>query len=218
VAATVSASRELILRRIRSSLGEHAGAAVTIPREYQRRGTLEREARVAMLCERIGDYRARVRRCAVAELGEVIAEEFEAQGARRICVPAGIPAEWRSGEFEWLPEEELDLAALDRVDGVLTGCTLAIAQTGTIALSAGAGEGRRAISLVPDLHLCVIEEEQVVETVPEAIAALGEPAGRGRPITLISGPSATSDIELDRVEGVHGPRRLIVIVVSKEPT
>ena len=115
-----------------------------------------------------------------------------------------------------MPDEQLELAQLDRVDGVLTGCTLAIAETGTIALSAAAVEGRRAITLVPDLHVCVIEERQVVETVPEAIAALGELATtERRPITLISGPSATSDIELDRVEGVHGPRRLIVLVVSE---
>jgi L-lactate dehydrogenase complex protein LldG len=212
----MSAARELILERIRAALGEQAGAAVTTPREYRRRGELDGEARVALLCERIGDYRARVRRCSSAELGAVIAEELETQGARRVCVPPGVPAEWRTAAVEWVPDEQLELAQLDRVDGVLTGCTLAIAETGTIALSAAAVEGRRAITLVPDLHVCVIEERQVVETVPEAIAALGELATtERRPITLISGPSATSDIELDRVEGVHGPRRLIVLVVSE---
>jgi L-lactate dehydrogenase complex protein LldG len=212
----MNAARELILERIRASLGEQAGAGVTIPRGYRRSGRLEREELVALLCERIGDYRARVRRCAVAELGAVIAEELEAQGARRVCVASGVPSDWRGGAIEWLPDEQLELDALDGVDGVLTGCTLAIAETGTIALSAAPAEGRRAITLVPDLHVCVIEEHQVVETVPEAIAALGALATeQRRPITLISGPSATSDIELDRIEGVHGPRRLVVLVVSE---
>jgi len=114
-------------------------------------------------------------------------------------------------------DASLSFDELDRVDGVLTGCTVAIAETGTIVLSGGPTEGRRAISLVPDLHICVVGEEQVVETVPEAMAQLGELVrAERRPLTFISGPSATSDIELNRVEGVHGPRLLIVLVVSKE--
>jgi L-lactate dehydrogenase complex protein LldG len=119
---------------------------------------------------------------------------------------------------ELVEDAPLSFDALDRVDGVLTGCTVAIAETGTIVLSGGPTEGRRAITLVPDLHVCVVAEHQVVETVPEAMAQLGELVGaERRPLTFISGPSATSDIELNRVEGVHGPRRLIVLVVPKEP-
>jgi L-lactate dehydrogenase complex protein LldG len=109
----------------------------------------------------------------------------------------------------------LSARALDALDGVITGCTVAIAQTGTIALTGGQHEGRRALSLVPDLHICIVEQRQIVEIVPEAVALLGDLVARERrPITLVSGPSATSDIELSRVEGVHGPRTLVVLVAS----
>ena len=131
-----------------------------------------------------------------------------ASRSRPSCPPAGGPAAWSGGGRAAAPTQELD-----RLDGVLTGCALAIAETGTIVLDAGARQGRRALTLVPDWHLCVVEEAQIVGGVPEAVAAL-EPAVReGRPLTFVSGPSATSDIELSRVGGVHGPRTLEVLVV-----
>ena len=111
-------------------------------------------------------------------------------------------------------EPPLSIADLDGLDGVLTGCALGIAETGTLVLDGAGSSGRRALTLVPDVHLCVIAEDQVVASVPDAVAALAEAAAEGRPITLVSGPSATSDIELDRVEGVHGPRTLEVFVVA----
>jgi L-lactate dehydrogenase complex protein LldG len=115
---------------------------------------------------------------------------------------------------EAVPDSGLDPHELDRLDGALTGCALAIAETGTVVLDGGPGQGRRALTLVPDLHLCVVEEERVVDIVPEAVRKLEDAVGEGRPLTFVSGPSATSDIELSRVEGVHGPRTLVVILVS----
>jgi L-lactate dehydrogenase complex protein LldG len=225
------ASRELILARVRHALaggapagagGEAAGGDAAgspgFTRSYRVHGTLEPQARIELLCERIGDYRAEVRRVGTGELAGAIAQALNGAGAARVCVPSGIPPAWRPPGVELVEDAPLSFDELDRVDGVLTGCTVAIAETGTIVLSGGPTEGRRAITLVPDLHVCVVAEHQVVETVPEAMAQLGELVGaERRPLTFISGPSATSDIELNRVEGVHGPRRLIVLVVPKEP-
>jgi L-lactate dehydrogenase complex protein LldG len=212
----MSEAREAVLDAVRDALAG-ASPAGAVPREYLRHGTLDAPARIALLCERVSDYRAQVHRVDAAELAATIGDAFAGQGAKRVCVPAGVPAQWRPAGLDLIADDGLSFDALDRLDGVLTGATLAIAQTGTIVLTAAPAEGRRALSLVPDLHVCVVGEEQVVETVPEALAPLAELVRERRsPITLISGPSATSDIELRRVEGVHGPRRLIVIVVNKE--
>jgi L-lactate dehydrogenase complex protein LldG len=213
-AQSVSSSRELILARVREALG--GGAPAPAPaRNYRQRGTLAQRPRIDLLCERIGDYRAAVRRVDTASLARAIAQEFAARDALRVCLPAGIPAAWRPDDLELVEDTELSNAALDACDGVLTGCTLAIAETGTLVLTGGPTEGRRALTLIPDLHVCVVGEEQVVELVPEAMALLDDRVRSDRaPITFISGPSATSDIELSRVEGVHGPRTLVVLVVK----
>lgn len=197
-------AREEILGRIRSVPGRQAPA---IPRDYDR--TREYGDVVALLDERITDYRARVHRIGSAELPRQIGEHLSGLG--RIAVPADVPAEWRVPGIEWAVDDPpMSVSELDAVDGVLTGCAVAIAETGTIVLDAGTAQGRRMLTLVPDHHLCVVYAEQVVAAVPEAVSAL-EPT---RPLTFISGPSATSDIELDRVEGVHGPRTLDVLLVS----
>ncbi len=148
-----------------------------------------------------------------ASLPQAVADACQRQGIIQLVVPADLPSRWIPSGVKVLRDDPpLTIAQLDESSGVLTGCAIAIAQTGTIILDGGATQGRRALSLIPDRHLCVVRAEQVVGLVPEAIARLVERATH--PITLISGPSATSDIELSRVEGVHGPRTLYVFVVS----
>ena len=206
--------REAILQSVAASAGESAA----IPREYRREGRLARAERIALFCERAGEYRAEVRRVAGSEVARAVEDVCRAHGVRRLGIPAGLAPEWRPAGVEPVEDAGLSPRELDALDGVLTGSTLAIAETGTIALTAGPGEGRRALTLVPDLHICVVEESRIVELVPEAMGRLGELVARERrPVTLVSGPSATSDIELSRVEGVHGPRTLVVLVVAEPP-
>jgi len=218
----MSAAREEILRRVRAASA--GGPPAPVERAYRSAGTLDRAARVDLLCERLVDYRARVERTTADGLAGAIARVVGELASltrlrdvsetltevTRIGVPSGVPDEWRPpGALE---DHGLGPHELDALDGVLTGCTVAIAETGTIVLAGGPVDGRRALTLVPDLHVCVVRAEQVVETVPEGFAAL-----RGlerRPLTFVSGPSATSDIELKRVEGVHGPRRLAVVIAA----
>jgi len=210
VAIPVS-SREEMLARIRAATADLKGLP-EVPRRYRPAGRgpgSADEALVGLFEERAGDYRATVRRCAAAEVAQVIADAVAGRGAKRIGVPSGFPAEW-SALLADAAGPPLDVAALDGLDGVVTTVAVAIAETGTIVLDTGPGQGSRAFSLVPDYHLAVVRTGQIVAAVPDAVAAL-DPA---RPLTWISGPSATSDIELSRVEGVHGPRTLDIIVVA----
>jgi L-lactate dehydrogenase complex protein LldG len=166
---------------------------------------------VGLFAERAADYRATVTRTTEAGLPAAITAALRERGVRRLVVPAGVPDGWlrEAGEVEPLRDDPpLSLDQLDRADGVLTGAAAAIALTGTVVLDAGPDQGRRALTLLPDYHLCVIRTEQIAATVPEALAALDAT----RPQTWISGPSATSDIELNRVEGVHGPRTLHLLI------
>lgn len=188
-------ARDEILGRIRAALRD--ASPPEVPRAYRRTSTVADP--VALFCERVSDYRATVHR----DL-DVLSE---------LCSGRVV----RAPGIEWdAPPDSPDLspADLDAIDTALTGCALAIAETGTIVLDGGPLSGRRALTLVPDHHVCVVRAEQVVATVPEAIEALSDAAREGRPITFVSGPSATSDIELQRVEGVHGPRRLDVVVAG----
>ncbi len=215
----MSAARDEVLGRIRRALRDvpHSERPddVPVPREYVRGSDEPREALVERFAERVGEYRAVVRRVRVEDLAREIAASCERRGARTLVVPADLPEDWAPEGVELVRDGGLSNDEIGSADGVFTGCALAIAQTGTIALDGGPRQGRRAITLLPDYHLCVVFEEQIVGTVPEAIARLEGAAREGRPITLISGPSATSDIELSRVEGVHGPRNLEVLIVGQ---
>ncbi len=211
----MSTAREAILARIREATA--AAPPSPVARDYRRRGKLEPEARLELLCERIGDYRADVRRVRGRELQGELTAVLGTHGSRRVGVPPGLREAWRPAGVELVLDEGLSASELDRLDSVVTGSTVAIAETGTIVLSGAPDEGRRALTLVPDLHVCIVQAARVVELVTEAFETLG-PLVRDerRPLTFISGPSATSDIELSRVEGVHGPRTLIVLVVTEE--
>ncbi|HEX4035942.1 MAG TPA: LUD domain-containing protein [Solirubrobacteraceae bacterium] len=208
----MSDAREAILGRVRAALREAPAAGAPLTRTYRRSGSLSGEALVELFCERAGDYRALVRRVGASQVRSATEQALRERAARRICIPPALPAEWRPAGVELIEDAALGSDELDAVDGVLTGATLAVAQTGTIILSGAPAEGRRVLTLIPDLHICVVGEEQIVELLPQAIAAIA--GSRTRPLTLISGPSATSDIELRRVEGVHGPRDLVVLVAA----
>ena len=206
-------ARTEILERIRAT----ERAAAPVARAYRQTGSATLEERVARFCRRAGEYRAQVRRVPSGDVAEAVADVCRKLGASRIGIPPGLPGAWRPRGLKLVEDEGLPARELDGLDGVVTGCTVAVADTGTIALAGGPHEGRRALTLVPDLHVCVVEERQVVELVPEAVRVLaGIVAEQRQPVTLVSGPSATSDIELSRVEGVHGPRTLVVLVASEE--
>ncbi|MFF4568142.1 lactate utilization protein C [Streptomyces sp. NPDC001410] len=211
-------SRERILGRVRRALADvpqdDTPYERAVSREYLREhGERTVEEMVNLLAENLADYRAIVHRATDAELPLLIMRLLAQRGSQEVLVPPGLPPEWMSAAD---PTRVHDRAAstpreLDKVESVVTGCAVAIAETGTIVLDGGPDQGRRRISLIPDHHICVVRvPEQVVSSVPQALDRL-DPA---RPLTWISGPSATSDIELDRVEGVHGPRTLEVVLLG----
>ncbi|MER7480108.1 lactate utilization protein C [Streptomyces sp. NPDC126510] len=209
-------SRERVLGRVRRALANAPADEAPITRDYLREhGRRTAAETVELLAENLADYRAVVHRTDAGGLAALIAGLLEKHGSASVLVPPGLNEEWLAAtevarvadQAESTPEE------LDRVDSVLTACAVAIAETGTIVLDGSPDQGRRRITLVPDHHICVVRVPgQVVSSVPQGLERL-DPA---RPLTWISGPSATSDIELDRVEGVHGPRTLEVILIGED--
>jgi len=202
----MTAARDEILARVRDALGPAPAPATTIPREYRATTPDGLDA----FLERLAHYDARAIQTTESDLDATVRTRLEQRDARNIIAPDGIPAGWLTTVNRLIDTPPLDNDALDEADGVVTTCALAIAQTGTIVLDGGPGMGRRALTLLPDYHLCVVRSDQLVGSVPEALAKL-DPT---RPLTFISGPSATVDIEMVRVKGVHGPRTLDVILVA----
>lgn len=206
-------SREATLARIRAALGG-ATPVPSIPRDYRVRGDLEADAAGRLFASRVAEYRATVHRTALDGLPSLVATILASAGVTRIVVPTGLPTDWLADVADSVmvvtDDGGMTTEDLDGVDAVVTGCAVAIAETGTVVLDAAPNQGRRAITLLPDHHICVVTAENIVATVPEGLALL-DPT---RPLTMISGPSATSDIELIRVEGVHGPRNLDVVIVT----
>jgi L-lactate dehydrogenase complex protein LldG len=214
----MTGSREFMLDRIRAAITDVPPSErpedVAIDRSYRVHDRRSRMELVDQFIEQVREYKAVVNKIAPADLPRAIAAACALRGVKQLVVPADLLPVWLPSGVSVLRDHGLANNQLDQSDGVLTACALGIAQTGTIVLDCGPGQGRRAITLLPDFHLCVIREDQIVGLVPEAVAHLRSSAATpGRPITFISGPSATSDIELNRVEGVHGPRTLEVLVV-----
>jgi L-lactate dehydrogenase complex protein LldG len=207
----MTGAREEVLGRIAAALGP--GVAVPhVPRDYREAGAAGGDV-VSLFCSRAADYLATVRRLDEDELEAALAEACAERGTKRVIAAPGTGARI-PGLTVVEDSPGIAPAALDDFDAALTGCALAVAETGSIVLDGHPESGRRALTLVPDHHLCIVRADQVVASVPDAIAALAPAAKAGRPITFVSGPSATSDIELERVEGVHGPRKLDIFVVT----
>ena len=208
-------AREAIFRRIESAIGpppiNPSGDWEHLPRNYIRTDSLTGPAVINLFQHRLLDYGAQLHRVTANEIQNTIEKALAARGARRMLIPTGLSVEWLPGNFSFIQDNQLTYEKLDSFDGVLTSASVAIAATGSIVLQHGPGQGRRALSLIPDYHLCVVFIDQVVETVPAAFARLDPRL----PTTFISGPSATADIEMTRIKGVHGPRFLDVILVGK---
>jgi len=218
-------ARDGVLAKIRHSLRDVLGQDVpgdrsatrdaeyaAIPREYRRPGQADRAAILELLANRLHDYDATVYTCTAQEIAQTVATAMAARRKTSLLCADQLPSEWLPAGFGFPVVDGLPYDEIDRGEGVITGCVAAIAFTGTIILRHGAGDGKRALTLIPDYHLCVVFAEQVVETVPEGLARLK--GMETLPLTTISGPSATADIEMTRVKGVHGPRFLDVILVS----
>lgn len=215
-------SRQRVLDRIRAatresaaSIAEAEGSWAALPRTYIRRGSLSDQGRVELMIRRLREYDAEVAECAPGELPDAIAAQLAASGRRKFVAPAGVPQAWLAPGLEGLGfdgkiDRNLAVDEIEQAEGVVTGCFCGIADSGTIVLHHSAAEGRRVLSLLPDWHLIVLRASQVVETLPEYFSRCQQPPLL---VTWISGPSATADIEMTRIKGVHGPRFLHVILV-----
>ena len=208
-------ARQVILDRIDSAVGSlRVGAAsewAQLSRPYIRSDSLPHAEVLQLFEHRIVDYGANVFKTTAEQLRETIESILTARGAKRIVIPTGVPADWLPTTTKFTEDLDLSYEKLEQFDGVLTGATVAIAATGSIVLQHGRGEGRRALTLIPDYHLCIVRADQVVETVPAAFARLDHT----KPTTFISGPSATADIEMTRIKGVHGPRFMDMVLIGQ---
>ena len=212
----LSTARDEIMQRIRSAKGtstsESAAASYrTLQRDYQTRATLSRDEIIDLFEERLRDYDAHVYRVSAGDVGRQVEEVLRARSVDRVLVPEGLPPEWQRGAA-FVVDRGFSPSELDQFGAVMTTATLGIAETGTIVLQTAPGQGRRAVTLVPDYHLCILPASKVVETVVEAMRHLE--TTKTLPTTFFSGPSATADIEMTRIKGVHGPRFVDVVLVG----
>jgi L-lactate dehydrogenase complex protein LldG len=210
-------SRQLVLERIRAGLdaveSELKSDYAVLPRIYTQRGSMSVDPKLALMVERLREYDAAVVECSESALDETIAAEIAGSGKRVLAAPEGLPQQWLASGVEWRIDHGMTNQQVEQVEGVVTASFCGIAESGTIVLHHSLTEGRRVLTLLPDWHLCVLRASQVVETLPEYFARCTEPPVLA---TYISGPSATADIEMTRIKGVHGPRFLSVVLVHDE--
>ena len=215
--ANSAAARTEVLRRIRVATGPASDRAAIeaewsgIERAYKHVASIDQEGRLHQLEDRLRDYDAGVYRSTRAGVAALVERILGERGKQTMAVPSGIPAEWLPADVKFIEDTRGDVSGIDGCEGVLTSATLAIAETGTIVLQDAPGQGRRAVTLLPDYHLCLVHAANIVQTVPEAIALLQPTAHLAT--TFFSGPSATADIEMTRIKGVHGPRFVDVILI-----
>jgi L-lactate dehydrogenase complex protein LldG len=210
-------SRQMILESMRAGLREHTDELradyAQLPRRYKQQGSMSVAEKLTLMVERLREYDADVVECTEAALNETIAAQIAASGRRVLAAPPDLPRTWLASGVNWRLDHGLSHQQIEEADGVVTSSFCGIAESGTIVLHHTATEGRRVLTLLPDWHLCVLRGSQVVETLPEYFARCAEPP---RLATYISGPSATADIEMTRIKGVHGPRFLSVVLVRDE--
>lgn len=227
-------SRKQVMGRIRAATRNSAATAEeaaadyeALPRNYVRHGQMSAEARLERMAERLREYDAEVTECEPSDIAAAIAAKLAASGRRRFVAPAGLPAEWLAEGFDWKIDRDLAASEVEQAEGVVTASFCGVAESGTIVLHHSATEGRRVITLLPDWHLCILKASQIVETLPEYFdrCAIRDQRSETRDqgvaelpalVTWVSGPSATADIEMTRIKGVHGPRFLNVILVRDE--
>lgn len=202
-------------RSIAKSPAQLAEAYAALPRAYTLRGQLDHEAVLALMVERLREYGAEVVESSPEDLTATIAAQLTASGKHIFAAPAGLPAAWFIPGYDWKVDYALPIEEVEQAEGVVTASSAGIADSGTIALHHSLPEGRRLLSLLPDWHLCILYASQVVETLPEYFSRIPQPPALA---TWISGPSATADIEMTRIKGVHGPRFLHVLLVRDEST
>jgi L-lactate dehydrogenase complex protein LldG len=219
---TLTVARSAILNAIRSAnahttdLHEAESDYEQIARTYNRHSSLSRDETIALFTNRLIDYDAHVVRCSADQIPSAINIALQHQNVHDVLIPPDFPAELLPAGLNVTPDENLSPAELDSFDATVTLCTLGIAETGTLVLQGLPGQGRRAATLVPDVHICILRADDVVATVPEAFARLE--SSMTKPLTFVSGPSATADIEMTRIKGVHGPRFLHVVLVNAATT
>lgn len=208
-----TSTRQVILDRVRAATRADADRYEDIRRKYIRNGALDSQGRVHLMNERLQEYGAEVVECALTDLPRIILQQLQHSGRHRFVAPVGLPQEWLGSGVTWLIDQNLSHEQIEQCGGVLTAASAGAADSGTIVLHHGSMEGRRVISLLPDYHLCVLRASQIVETLPEYFARFPEPPQLA---TYVSGPSATADIEMTRIKGVHGPRFLSVVIVRDD--